>query len=72
MREIRTLRSMSGDGKQGDAEWPLPLRPSSTLLTSFSGLRPHDNVSTRSCGHIGYPRPFRIRLAGSLTGRRWG
>ena len=22
---------MSGDGKQGDAEWPLPLRPSSTL-----------------------------------------
>src|SRR4051794_8044502 len=25
------LRSMSGDGKQGDAGWPKPLRPSSTL-----------------------------------------
>jgi hypothetical protein len=31
VREIRTLRSMSGDGKQGGAEWPKPLRPSSTL-----------------------------------------
>ena len=31
MREIRTSGSMSGDGKQGDAEWPKPLRPSSTL-----------------------------------------
>jgi hypothetical protein len=31
MREIRTSGLMSGDGKQGDAEWPKPLRPSSTL-----------------------------------------
>ena len=31
MREIRTLRSMSGDRKRGDAEWPEPPRLSSTL-----------------------------------------
>jgi hypothetical protein len=31
MREIRTSGLMSGDGKQGDAVWPKPLRPSSTL-----------------------------------------
>jgi hypothetical protein len=28
---IRTLRSMSGDRKRGDAEWPEPPRLSSTL-----------------------------------------
>jgi hypothetical protein len=33
VREIRTLRS-SGDGKRGDAEWPEPPRPSSTLPCS--------------------------------------
>ena len=38
MREIRTLRSMSGDGKQGGAEWPEPLRPSSTLRV-MAGIR---------------------------------
>ncbi len=31
MREIRTSGLMSGDGKQGDAERPKPLRPSSIL-----------------------------------------
>ena len=31
MRETRTSGLMSGDGKQGDAEWLKPLRPSSTL-----------------------------------------
>src|SRR3954453_20061297 len=31
MPEIGTSGLMSGDGKQGDAGWPKPLRPSSTL-----------------------------------------
>jgi hypothetical protein len=31
VREIRTLRSMSGDGKRGVAAWPKLPRPSSTL-----------------------------------------
>src|SRR3954462_10730997 len=31
MREIRTSGLMSGDGKRGDAAWPKPPRPSSTL-----------------------------------------
>ena len=31
MPEIGTYGLMSGDGKQGDAGWPKPLRPSSTL-----------------------------------------
>jgi hypothetical protein len=39
MREIRTSGLMSGDGKQGDAEWPKPLRPSSTLPL-INGVRP--------------------------------
>jgi hypothetical protein len=36
MPEIGTYGLMSGDGKQGDAGWPKPLRPSSTLLPSRS------------------------------------
>ncbi len=32
MPEIGTSGSMSGEGKRGDAEWPKPPRPSSTLL----------------------------------------
>ena len=39
MREIRTLRSMSGDRKRGDAEWPEPPRLSSTLHKSI-GITP--------------------------------
>src|SRR3954464_15616961 len=31
MREIRTSGLTSGDGKRGDAAWPKPPRPSSTL-----------------------------------------
>ena len=31
MPEIGTSGLMSGDGKQGDAGWPKPLRPPSTL-----------------------------------------
>ena len=38
MREIRTSGLMSGDGKQGDAEWPKPLRPSSTLPARITAL----------------------------------
>jgi len=38
MREIRTSGLMSGDGKQGDAEWPKPLRPSSTLPAEYMPL----------------------------------
>ena len=37
MPEIGTYGLMSEDGKQGDAGWPKPLRPSSTLRAlSFS------------------------------------
>ena len=39
MREIRTLRSMSGDGKRGVAAWPKLPRPSSTLQKYPKRLR---------------------------------
>src|SRR6478735_2360628 len=41
MREIRTSGLMSGDGKRGDAAWPKPPRPSSTLhWQSLKGKTP--------------------------------
>ena len=42
MRETRTSGLMSGDGKQGDAKWPEPPRPSSTLPACL-----HDRLPKR-------------------------
>ena len=39
VREIRTLGSMSGDGKRGVAAWPKLPRPSSTLPFLPFGVR---------------------------------
>ena len=41
VREIRTLRSMSGDGKRGVAAWPrLPRRSSTLQLQSYGNVLP--------------------------------
>jgi putative transposase len=45
MREIRTSGLTSGDGKRGDAAWPKPPRPSSTLR--IKGKKRHLLVDTQ-------------------------
>lgn len=60
MREIRPSGLTSGEGKQGDALRPKPLRPSSTLPYGFRpGRGPHDAldalvvaISTRRVNYI--------------------
>ncbi len=50
MPEIGTFGLMSGDGKQGDAGWLKPLRPSSTLPDRVTR-----NTGRAQCVHITDP-----------------
>jgi hypothetical protein len=61
MRAIRTSGLMSGDGKRGDAAWPKPPRPSSTLpgsdecglITGVGSRVFHHNMMARRAGERG-------------------
>jgi hypothetical protein len=56
VREIRTLRSMSGDGKRGDAGWPKPPRPSSTLPNAGENRRQFPDFPLLATEELDYLR----------------